>query len=162
MVNKLLLRKGSILATAAHYEHQGQIVELSPDRISVQLDSPLTLIFSRDVPDEYKSEIAYAVEIDGEYFASELGRNTAMDLMIGLSTEEEILLDQPYRLADVIKEYREKINDETSVSDNSRFLAEIQAKHFPELKETVFTDKLIDDFYSYLTKIEGIEDIYSL
>lgn len=162
MDKKLLLRKGSILGTTAHYEHQGQIVELSPDCISVQLDSPITLIFSREMPEELKGKAAYAVEIDGEYYATESGRDMAMDLMIGLSTEEEILMDQPYRLADVIKAYREKVNEDTSVSDKGRILAEIHAKHFPELKETIFTEKLLEDFYNYLTNVEGIENIYAL
>lgn len=112
---KNLLKKGSILGIIAHYEHQGQIVELTPNRISVQLDTPITLIFSREIPDKNKGKVAYAVEIDGDYYATESGVETAMDLMMGLSEEEEILLDQPYRLADVIKEYREKVNDETSL-----------------------------------------------
>jgi len=157
-----LLKKGSILGTTAHYEHQGQIVELTPDRILVKLDSPITLIFSREIPDKYKGKAAYAVEIDGEYIATEAGRETAMDLLIGLSEEEEILLDQPYRLADVIKEYREKVNEGTSLFEKTKILTEIQEKHFPELKETVITEDMIDEFYKYLTEVEGIEDIYAL
>lgn len=85
-----------------------------------------------------------------------------MDLMMGLSEEEEILLDQPYRLADVIKEYREKVNNETSLYDKTNILTEIQQKHFPELRETVITEEMINEFYKYLTEVEGIEDIYSL
>ena len=162
MDNKLLLKKGSILGTTAHYEHQGQIVELTPDSISVQLDSPITLIFSREIPDRYKGKAIYAVETDGEYIATEAGRNTAMDLLIGLSGEEEILLDQPCRLADVIKEYRERVNEKTSLFEKTKILIEIQEKHFPELKETVITEEMIDEFYRYLTEVEGIEDIYAL
>lgn len=159
---KNLLKKGSTLGIIAHYEHQGQIVELTPNRISVQLDSPITLIFSREIPDKYKGKAAYAVEIDSDYYATESGFETAMDLMMGLSEEEEILLDQPYRLADVIKEYREKVNDETSLYDKTNILTEIQKKHFPELRETVITEEMINEFYKYLTEVEGIEDIYSL
>ena len=158
MDNKLLLKKGSVLGTTAHYEHLGQIVELSPDCISVQLDSPITLIFSREIPTESKSN-AYAVEIEGEYYATQEGFDTALDLMLGLSTEEETMLDQPDRLADVIKEFRERINEDTSVSDKNRILVEIQTKHFPELKETVFTARLIDEFYTYLKEVEGWDDI---
>ena len=159
---KNILKKGSILGTTAHYEHQGQIVELTPDRISVQLDSPITLIFNREIPDKYKGKAAYAVEIDGDYYATESGFETAMDLMIGLSEEEEILLDQPYRLADVIKEYRERVNEETSLFEKTKVLTEIQEKYFPELRETLITEDMIDEFYKYLTEVEGIEDIYAL
>ena len=158
MDNKLLLKKGSVLGTTAHYEHLGQIVELSPDCISVQLDSPITLIFSREMPEELKGKAAYAVEIEGEYYATQEGFDTALDLMFGLSTEEETMLDQPDRLADVIKEFRERINAETSESEKSRVLADIRAKHFPELKETIFTAKLMDEFYTYL-KVEGWDDL---
>ena len=159
---KNLLKKGSILGTTAHYEHQGQIVELTPDRISVQLDSPITLIFNREIPDKYKGKAAYAVEIDGDYYATESGFETAMDLMIGLSEEEEILLDQPYRLADVIKEYRERVIEETSLFEKTKLLTDIQEKYFPELRETLITEDMIDEFYKYLTEVEGIEDIYAL
>lgn len=150
----ILLKKGSILGTTAHYEHQGQIVELTPERISVQLDSPITLVFSREIPDKYKGKAAYAVEINGEYFATESGFETAMGLMIELSEEEEILLDNPYKLADVIKEYREKVNDESTLFEKTKVLIEIQEEHFPELKETVLTEELIDEFYKYLTEVE--------
>ena len=157
-----LLKKGSILGTTAHYEHQGQIVELTPDSISVQLDSPITLIFNREIPDKYKGKATYAVEIDGDYYATESGFETAIDLMIGLSEEEEILLDRPYRLADVIKEYRDRVNEGTSLFEKTKILIEIQEKNFPELKETILTEKLIDELYKYLTEVEGIEDIYAL
>ena len=152
-----LLRKGSVLGAVDDYEYEGQIVELTPDRISVQLDSPITLIFSR----ENRGKYAYAFEIDGEYYATEDGFNMAMDLMIGLCTEDKILFDDPYRIADMIIEYRKRVNEETSISDKTKILKEIQAKYFPEIRETVITEKMIDEFYKYLTEVEGIEDIYA-
>ena len=162
MKNNYLLKKGSILGVRARYDHQGWINELTPNRIFVQLDSPLTLILSREIPEGLKEEPAYAVEIKGEYYATQEGLNSAISLLIKLSEEEEILLDRPYRIADVIKEYREKTKDNTSLSDKNRILSMIREKHFPELKEIVFTEKLVDELYDYLTKVEGIEDIYTL
>jgi hypothetical protein len=85
-----------------------------------------------------------------------------MDLMLGLSEEEEILLDQPYRLADVIKEYQGRVNEETSLFEKTKILTEIQVKFFPELSETVISEELVDEFYKYLTEVKGIEDIYAL
>jgi hypothetical protein len=62
----------------------------------------------------------------------------------------------------VIKEYREKVNDETSLFEKTKVLTDIQEKYFPELRETVITEDMIDEFYKYLTEVEGIEDIYAL
>lgn len=135
---------------------------MTRDRISVQLDSPITLISSREIPDKYKGKAAYAVEIDGDYYATESGLDAAWELMFGLSKDEEILLDQPYRLANLIIEFREKVNDATSLFDKTKILIELQEKHFPELKETDITEELIDEFYKYLTEVEKIEDIYNM
>lgn len=162
MENNKLIKKGCILGTTAHYEHRGQIVELTPERISVQLDSPFTMVFCREILEKYRNEVTYAIEIGGEYYATEKGFNMAMDLLIGLSEEEEILLDQPYRLADVIKEYRERVNEGMSLFEKTKTLIEIQEKHFPELKETVISEEMIGEFQKYLTEVEGIEDIYSM
>ena len=156
--NKRKVKEGSIL----HYELRGQIVELTPDFLSVQLGSPITLTAGREVPDRFKEEVIFASEFDGEYYATEVGVNTAKDLLLMLNAEEEILLEDSHRLADVVKEYREKVTRETSLFEKSKILIEIQEKHFPELKETVITEEMIDEFYRYLTEVEGIEDIYAL
>ena len=153
-----MVKKGSIL----HYELRGQIVELTPDSLSVQLDSPITLIYNREVPNRFKGEIVLASEIDGEYCATEKGVNLAKNLLLMLNAAEEILLEDPHRLADVVKEYREKISEISTATDKNIALYDIKQKYFPELKETEFTEETIDEIYKYLTEVKGIKDIYAL
>ena len=158
MDNKYLLRKGSHLGVTDDYEFIGQITELTPDRISVRLDFPFEVTFSREIQDEDKGKYSFTVEIDGTYYASYEGYDNAMDLMMGLVYEEKILWDNSDRLADVVRDYRKMTNDSSDMTYKTKVLAELRAKHFPEITETVFTEKLINESYHLLTEIEGYDE----
>lgn len=154
--NWYLLKKGSIIGETFH-GHQGKIVELFPECISVKLVSPIPLLFSRKMSYIYRymDKTPYAIKIDGDYHTTEIGFKAAQDLMIELSEKEDFLYSHPYQLAELIKEYHKKVYGKSNRFYKTNILIELQGKYFPELEETIFTIEFVDKLYNTLQR-DGI------
>lgn len=162
------LRKGDLVGIVAESEYNGEIVFLTPFHISVQIKSPIGSIISKRIPEKYRDKVCFAVKIEGEYVATETGVNTALDLLMRIGKEEDVLIDQPLYLQDMIDEYRKKeaeLNltsktiygkeDRSLINERDEFLERLKEKYFPDLKEIVFGEELIGKLEQYLTDYES-------
>lgn len=163
-----LIKKGDIVGVIDDGEYNGEIISLSPFHISIQLKSPVGSIISKEVPEEYRDKVCFAVEIEGEYVATETGIITALGLLMQIGKEEDVLIDQPLYLQDMIDEYRNKeaeLNlttktihekeDRSLIKERDEFLKELKEKYFPNLKEIVFGEELIGILEQYLKDYES-------
>ena len=162
------LRKGDLVGIVPESEYNGEIVFLTPFHISVQIKSPIGSIISKRIPEKYRDKVCFAVKIEGEYVATETGVNTALDLLMRIGKEEDVLIDQPLYLQDMIDEYRKKeaelnltsktiygIEDRPLIKERDEFLERLKEKYFPDLKEIVFGEELIGKLEQYLTDYES-------
>lgn len=152
----LSLKKGSIIGTTVH-GHQCKIVELFPECISVQLVSPIPLSSSSEMSYIYRcmDKTPYAIKKDGDYYTTEIGFKEAQSLLIELSEKEDFFYTHLYRLAELIKEYRKKVNDKSELFYKTLILIDLQREFFPEIKKTILTVDVVDNLYNTLQR-DGI------
>lgn len=162
------LRKGDLVGIVAESEYNGEIVFLTPYHISVQIKSPIGSIISKRIPEKYRDKVCFSVTIEGEYVATETGVNTALDLLMRIGKEEDVLLDQPLYVQDMIDEYRQKEAEldlssksiygkeyRSLIKERDEFLEELKEKYFPDLKEVVFGEELMGKLEQYLKDYES-------
>lgn len=165
MSKKHYLKKGDVISIVADDEYVGEITLLTPYRISVQSVSPLGSVISKKIPEKYRDDICFATSVDNVYYATECGVNTALDLLMRVGNEEGILLEDPFRLKDMIKEYRQKESELSLTKDTIRskgnrdlfyeldgFLVDLKDKYFPDIKEIEFEAALMDKLQEYVEK----------
>ncbi len=165
MSKKHYLKKGDIISIVADDEYVGEITLISPYCISVRSMSPLGSVISKKIPERYQDDICFATRIDGVLCATECGINTTLDLLMRVGKEEGILLEDPFRLKDMIKEYRQKESELSLTKDTIRskgnrdlfyeldgFLVDLKDKYFPDIKEIEFEAALMDKLQEYVEK----------
>ena len=165
MSKKHYLKRGDHVSIIADDEYNGEITLLTPYCISVQSMSPIGCVINKKIPEKYRDAVCFASRIDDVYCATECGVNTALDLLMRIGTEEGLLLEDPFRLKDMVEEYRNKELELTLSKDTIRskgnrdlfyeldgFLVDLKDKYFPDIKEIDFDAALIDKLQEYVEK----------
>lgn len=157
------LKKGDLIGIVADSEYNGAIVFLTPYHISVQIKSQIGSIISREIPERYRDKVCFAVKLEDEYMATENGVNMALDLLIQIGREEEILLNDPFLLKEILEQFRQRRNmlgitpktirnkdNHAIFSELEDFFMDIIEKHFPEIRHIEFTEDVIEKLEQYV------------
>ena len=156
MSNKYFLKKGDRISIGKYeeYEYEGILKQITPYFISIQSLSPLRCVISRVVPKTYRKDIRLAFKTDGKYHATQSGVNTALDLLMIISHEENFLLRDQFRLKNMLEEYHqmELELDRELFYELDELRESLKKKYFPDLKQIKFDNALMCKLQKYVHK----------